>query len=191
MEKKSEKLENSLGVEEFLSADGKEIFITKETRKHLLAHPDVLEYLEEAIGKVKIPDGMSQFEEAIDLGRIIGKSLLVEAKDISSDEETEFALRVGREWPVRVALEAQGIECDSVTLDIIYDNNLKKYRLRTAYIGYPTPSNPYYIADKNSQDYKEAIEFWCCHALAYDPKIMGKPFKASWNSVLTRARLLS
>jgi hypothetical protein len=173
-----------------ISADGKEIFITQETRKHLLAHPDVLEYLEEAVSKVKIPAGTIRFKEAISLGREIGVSSLVETKPIHPDEETDFAMRIEREYPVRVSLEGQGITSDEVTLKIILNERSQKYFLITAYIGPNTPSNPYY-ADRTSDEFEKSLDFWCRHALTHDPKIMKKSFKASWNSVLTRVGLLS
>ena len=167
----------------FLTADGKEIVFTQEKRKHLQAHPDVLEFIEEAISKVRIPDGLSRFEEAISLKRTIGMTLLVQTKPINPDDETDFALRVEREWPVRVFLESEGEPCDSVTIEIIFYQKSKKYFLNTAYIGFPCPDSPYHISDKTGDAYKEALQFWCSHALAYDPKIMGKPFKASWKSI--------
>lgn len=182
-----------MGTEDnkFLTADGKEIILTEKKKKHLRAHQNVMEFLEESISKIYIPDNATYFEEAINIGRVIGRSLLVKTNLITPDEETDFALRVGREWPVRVSVESKGESCDSVTLEIKFNEQSKKYFLNTAYIGFPCPDSPYYISDKISDEYKESLEFWCRHALAYDPKIMEKPFKASWNSILTRAQLLS
>jgi len=184
MKIESENLENSAEDDKFISTNGKEVFVTAETKKHLSAHPDVLEFIEEAVAKVHIPDTASLFKETISLGREIGISSLIETKPIRPDEETDFAMRVEREYPVRVSLNAKGSACDSVTLKIVFDEKSKKYFLITAYIGPNTPSNPYYT-NRTSDEYKESLEFWCSHALAYDPKIMGKPFKASWNSILS------
>lgn len=190
MERKSENLENSAEDEKFISANGKEIFVTAEIRRHLSAHPDVLEFLEEAVSKANIPEGTALFNEAISLGRKIGISICVETEKISPNEETDFSLRLEREFPSRISLESKGDPCDSVTLKIKFDQQSGKYFLETAFIGLPTPSNPYY-ADRASNEYKESLDFWCSHALAYDPEIMEKPFKSSWNSILTRAGLLS
>lgn len=175
----------------FLTADGKEVFLSESRKKHLKAHPGVMNFLKGAISKIYIPEGTTYFQEAINLGKKIGISRLVKADKISLDEETDFALRVEREWPVRVSLVLEGESCDSVTVEVKFDQESKKYFLNTAYIGYPCPDSPYHVADKTSDKYKEALDFWCNHALAYDPKIMGKTFKASWNSILTRAQLLS
>jgi hypothetical protein len=190
MKIESEKLENSVEDEKFLSANGKEIFVTEETKRHLSAHPDVVEFFEEAISKANIPEGTTRFKETINLGREVGISSLIETKPILPDEETDFAMRIEREYPVRISLNVEGSACDSVTLKIVFDEKSQKYFLITAYIGQNTPSNPYYT-DRATDEYKESLDFWCSHALAYDPKIMEKPFKASWNSILTRARLLS
>lgn len=172
----------------YIAANGKEVFLTEEKKRHLLAHPDVFEFLEEAVSKAVIPDGATYFQEAIHLGRTIGVSLLIKTKKIKPDEETDFALRVERDKPVRVFLESDGQPCDSVTLEIKFDEQAKRYFLNTAYIGYPCPYSPYHITDKNNPEYKSALEFWCSHALAYDPKIMEKPFRSSWKSVLDKAR---
>lgn len=180
----AEKLENSAEDEKFISANGKEVFVTAETRRHLLAHPDVLDFLEEAISKANILEGANRFKEAINLGRGIGISSLIETKPVDPDEETDFAMRIEREYPIRVSLDLKGKVYDSVTLKIDFDEKSKKYYLITAYIGPNTPSNPYY-ADRASDEYRKSLDFWCSHALAYDPKIMEKPFKASWNSILS------
>jgi hypothetical protein len=174
--------------EKFISANGKEIYLNDERRRHLNAHPGVINFLEEAISKINIPEYAMYFQEAINLGRIIGISRLVKADKIYPDDEADFALRVNREWPVRVSLVSKGESCDSVTLEIKFDEQSKKYFLNTAYIGFPCPDSPYHISDKTSEKYKEALEFWCRHALAYDQKIMGKPFKASWSSILVRSK---
>ena len=187
MERKSENLENSAEDEKFLSANGKEVFVTAETKKHLSAHPDVLEFLEEAIAKVRITDDIVFFKEAISLGREISISSLINTKLILPDEETDFAMRIEREYPVRISLNAEGSACDLVTLKIKFDEKSKKYFLITAYIGPNTPSNPYYT-DRTSDEYKKSLEFWCSHALAYDPTIMKKPFRASWNSILNKIK---
>lgn len=180
------KIESDVESEQkYNSACGKEIFVTAETIQHLKAHPDVVEFLEEAISKTNIPEGVARFEEAINLGREIGISSLIETKPILPDEETDFAIRVEREFPVRISLEGEGKVCDLVTMKIVFDEKTKKYNLITAYIGPNTPSNPYY-ADRTSDEYRKSLDFWCNHALAYDPKIMGKPFKSSWNFILKK-----
>jgi len=166
------------------TACGKDIHITEHARKHLSAHPDVLEFLEEAISKVVIPEGATNFEEAINLGRIVGESKLIETEKISPDQKTTFALRLERKYPSRVAVGEKGIPCDSVTIEIKFDETKKEYYLSTAYIGYPCPYEPAYIEDKTSEDFKKALDFWSSHALVFDPKIMGPTFEASWEEML-------
>lgn len=169
-----------------ISACGKEIFVTEEVKVHLLAHPDVLEFLEEAVKKIRIPDDTVHFCDAVNFGRIIGTSLLIKTNQISPKDETDFSFRLERKWPSRVTLEESGKPCDFVTLEIKLDKRLRKYILSTAYIGFPCPYEPCYIKDQESDEFQKALNFWCSHALAYDPKIMGKTFKSSWDSTLNR-----
>lgn len=168
----------------FISGNGKEIFITEKTRTHLWAHPDVWEFLEEAVSKIKIPDGADYFCEAVKFGKIIGVSSLVETSPISLGEETDFALRLERQWPSRVALDSRKEPCDAMTLEIKFEKLSGKYILSTAYIGYPCPYEPGYIKNQGSDEFKKALYFWCRHSLAYDAKIMKKPFRSSWGSIL-------
>ncbi len=39
------------------------------------------------------------------------------------------------------------------------------------------------LADDPSA-YEESINFWCSHALVYDPELMRKPFRSTWEKVL-------
>jgi len=171
-------------INKFRTACGKEIHITEKTRKHLLAHSDVLEFLEEAISKIRIPQNTKHFCKAVSFGRIVGISRLVETEKILPGDETDFAFRLERKKPSRITFKSNGKPCDSVTLEIKFDGRAKKYFLSTAYIGYPCPYEPGYIKNQKSFEFKKALAFWCKHALAYDSKIMGKPFKSSWNGVL-------
>lgn len=172
--------------DKFKTACGKDIYLREERKKHFLAHPDVLDFMNEAISKIVIPDNATYFEEAINLGRTIGEAKLIEVEKIAPEQKTTFALRLERKFPSRVAMGAKGIPCDCVTVEIKFDDLKKEYYLSTAYIGYPCPDEPSHIKDKTSDDFKKALDFWLNHALVFNPKIMGSVFKASWNEVLSR-----
>lgn len=175
--------------DKFKTACGKDIFLREDNRKHFLAHPDVLEFVEEAISKIVIPDGATHFEEAISLGRVVGEATLIEAEKISPDQKTTFALRFERKFPSRVIVGESGIPCDSVTVVTRFDELKKEYYLSTAYIGYPCPDEPVNIKDKTSDDFKEALDFWCSHSLIFDSKTMNPIFETSWEEVLNTPKV--
>lgn len=171
---------------QFTTACGKKIFITSETKKHLQAHSDVEEFLEEAILKIKIPDNVPYLEKAVDLGRTIGISTLVETNSIQPNRKTLFATRAGRNWPSRIACDLKGKSCNSVTLEIKFDKQANRYELSTAYIGFPCPDEPIHFSDRTSKEFKKSLDFWCRHALVYDPSTMGKYFESTWENVLSK-----
>jgi len=170
----------------FKTACGKDIYLREERKKHFLSHPDVLDFVDEAISKIVIPNSATYFEEAINMGRTIGEAKLIEVEKISPAQKTTFALRLERKFPSRVAVNGKGIPCDCVTVEIKFDELKNEYYLSTAYIGFPCPDEPFNIKDKTSDDFEKAIDFWCSHALIFDPKIMGPVFEASWNEVLSK-----
>ncbi|KKT72308.1 MAG: hypothetical protein UW66_C0006G0004 [Candidatus Moranbacteria bacterium GW2011_GWF1_44_4] len=172
--------------DEIITANGKTISIPEDTKKHLSAHPDVLEFLEEAISKTVVPEKAKYFEGAINLGRIIGESKLIETEKIMPNEKTTFAFRLERKYPSRVIKNEKGMLCDSVTIEIKFDNVKKEYYLSTAYVGFPCPYEPFYISDETSDEFKQALDFWCKHALVYDSVIMDSAFEASWDEVLKK-----
>jgi len=101
-------------------------------------------------------------------------------------KENFFSHRIGREFPIPVALQSKGAASDSVTLHIKKDEESGEYFLRTAYIGFPCPNIPYNIEEKKGSAYQEPIDFWSRHALVYDKAIMGPVFESSWNEVLNK-----
>jgi hypothetical protein len=168
----------------YISACGKKIFIRNETKEHLLAHPDVVNFLDEAISKIYINRNVKHFEKAVDFERVLGASSLVRTKKIAPEDEADFAFRIKRRWPTRVALDSKDQTCNSATLVINLDEKIHEYYLVTAYIGLPCPDEPCYITNRSSSEFREAIDFWCKHALIYNPKAMGKSFKSNWMKIL-------
>jgi hypothetical protein len=170
--------------DKLVTSDGKEVFIIPEIKEHLLAHADVVEFLEEAVEKLEMPDGIMWIGVAVSLGRIVGTSNLVKVEEVLPGQKTFFAKRIAHEFPTHVALNREGEQCDSITVEIKYNKNDKRYFLNTAYVGFPCPDEPFYIADKESNEFKESLGFWRRHALVYDEKIMEPVFEAAWEDVL-------
>jgi hypothetical protein len=141
------------------TACGKIIEETSETRDHLLAHPDVWKFLEEAVSRVSIPEGALRIEEVVDFGKVIGISKLVKTKPVRLDEKISFAKRINRDWPSRVTKDSEGEPCDSVTVEIRLGGKKKEYFLSTAYIGYPCPDEPFCFLDQESEKFRESIDF--------------------------------
>jgi hypothetical protein len=166
------------------TSDGKEVFITPGIKEHLLAHADVVEFLEEAVAKLEIPDGIAWIGVAVNLGRNVGISKLVKVGVVLPGQKTFFAKRIAHEFPTHVVLEREGEWCDSVTLEVKYDKNEKKYFLNTAHFGFPCPDEPFCINNRESNEFKESLDFWRRHALVYEEKIMAPVFKAAWEDVL-------
>jgi len=174
--------------DQLTSACGKTIIISRDTKKHLLPHLDVVEFLEQTIAKIVIPDSATYFEETINLGRIIGKSNLIKTKKISPSQLTPFAFRLGRKYPSRIVLNRKGIPCDIVTVEIKFNELKKEFHLSTAYIGYPCPDEPFYIKKRTGSDFRESLEFWCNHAFVYNPKTMDSTSELSWEELLEKPK---
>jgi len=184
-----EKSENNTENEKkYSTACGKEVFVTAETMNHLKAHPDVVEYLTEAISRANIPNGSTIYRETVDMGRTVGISALIETDRISLNDETYFAKRIEREYPVRIILNVVGQPTAKVTLKVVFDEMENKFLLQTAWIGPDAPPLPYNVPGDLGGELEKSLGFWCSHALAYDPKVMGKPFKTSWNFILNKEK---
>jgi hypothetical protein len=162
----------------------KDVFINAQTRRHLLAHPDVLPFLEEAISKISIPAGALRFEKAVSLKKIIGVSMLVKTRAVRLNEKTMFAKRINHQWPTRVAPDTGGSACDSVTVAVKFEKERKRYVLLTAYVGYPCPDEPASIPQVNRKKFKESLDFWRKHALVFNEKTMDPYFESTWKKVL-------
>lgn len=177
--KKGPQIPNNL-----ITADGETVYLSRETKNHLLAHPDVLEFLKEAAGKIRMSEQGGIFEISVNLGRVIGISSLIGTAPISSGQKTFFAERFGRKYPSRVILNGKGEPCDYITFQIKFNERENKYFLMTAYVGHPCPDEPFYLSDKASSAFKEALVFWSRHALVYNANTMGQYFESTWEEVL-------
>jgi hypothetical protein len=189
---KSGEKEHQAGMKipnQLVTAGGEIIFISDEMMDHLQAHPDVIEFLNEAASRLDIKDKTGHFEEGVNMGRIIGISGLVQTETISLNQKTYFANRISRDFPCRIDPESKGNACDNITIAIKFDEKSKTYNLLTAYIGFPCPDLPYDVPDRNGDDYRKSLDFWCQHALTYDENVMGLIFESTWEEVLKESKV--
>ena len=172
---------------------GGQIIVPWGTQKHLKAHPDVLEVLEEAIGKVVLPTDGSFLKTAVDLGRVIGHSGGVGTAPVEFDEQCLFAQRIDRAGPSRVVLDAISPEVSIVSVLAFQAKDrgtgeiqVGKYILATSWIGGLGMMEPWdpNIEKSGQETFEECLRYWSTHALVYDEEVMGKPFTSSWKEVL-------
>lgn len=179
---------------QFQTADGHAIFISEERANHLAAHPDVLEFLPEAISKIVIGDATGRLKKEVGMGRIVGTAGLVDTPDITLTSETYFAFRTHRKFPSHISMEGKGKASDTITVSVDFDESTKKWMLITAYIGYFAPSEPLYFFDptsfhyEDSSQFKESLHFWMTHALLYDPLVTGTPYISTWEKEIEKVK---
>src|SRR3989344_2441806 len=139
----------------FSTLDGEIIIIDKETEEHLIAHPEVLTFLKEAILKITLTNAdrnISSVSKEVDFRRNIGINNFVETKEISPEDTMLFAYRKARKFSTHVVTDRIGENCSAMVVQIRFDKTIKKWFLMTAYIGHATNDlhEPFYISDRNS-----------------------------------------
>ncbi|HNU96315.1 MAG TPA: hypothetical protein PKH95_02815 [Candidatus Magasanikbacteria bacterium] len=165
------------------------VFVSEKTREHLLAHPDVIQYLQEAIGKADLSEVEKIFKIEINLGKNIGKSYCIPTEPLRGKTKALFAKRKNRLGPSRVVY-GQGVDCSSITLlgaRSIYEPD--NFVLFTAYIGHLADMEPWDINIKDGETMKSAYDFWRTHALVYDPNdkntsFIEEPQEKTWEQVM-------
>ena len=163
---------------------GGSIILTEGVKEHLKAHPGILDLIPEIVSKVTLPTDGSRLARQVSLGRVVGQSSLINTQKIGLSETAWFAVRKNRMKASRVVPDAGPVHTDLVS---IVANPIEKnsYELVTAWFGTMAPKEPWDpdLADVTSA-YDESINFWCSHALIYDPELMRKPFRSNWNKIL-------
>lgn len=160
--------------------------VNKEAQEHLTAHPDVSTLLLAAISKLTIGDSVSHIEKEINFGRVVGISNLIPIPKVGIDQKTYFAFRKARKCPSHVVLNQKDESCDTITVEVNFDESSQKWILSTAYIGHICPNEPFYFENKTTPEFKEALAFWSEHALIYDETTMNEPFKSTWQDELKK-----
>ena len=160
------------------------INLTDSLREHLEAHPEILDLIPEIVSKVNIPTDGCRLASQTSLGRVVGQSSLIKTQKIGLSETAWFAIRKNRMKASRVVPDAGPADTDLVSI-VANPVEKKSYELVTAWFGAMAPKEPWDpdLADDPSA-YDESINFWCRHALVYDPELMRKPFRSNWNKIL-------
>ena len=163
---------------------GGSIILTEGVSDHLEAHPGILDLIPEIASRVTLPTDSSRLDCQISLGRVVGQSSLINIKKIGLSEMTWFAIRKNRMKASRVVPDASPVDTDLASI-VASPVGKDSYELVTAWFGPMAPKEPWDpdLADDPSA-YEESINFWCRHALVYDPELMRKPFRSNWEKVL-------
>ena len=165
------------------TACNNEIVISDETRQHLLAHPEAETLLEEAIGKIVLPEG-GFLLTSVEMGRTIGTNACVKAEDVDT---LHFAVRTGRDVPSRVL---PGQEPDPTDLFTVIAGKQEdgSWLLYTGFAGPSAPREPHdrHFADKrDSQEFAESVEFWTTHGLCVSEG-WGEVYPSTWAEELVK-----
>ena len=172
-------------MREFKTACGGAVVVPPKTEDHLRAHPEVLAFLAEAIGRVDLPRNGEFLATEVAMGRVVGRSGCVPMWHIGPNDRATFALRVGREKPSRVMVGAEGPETTKVVvLAFAAKEAAGTYVLVTAFVGELAPKEPWDRNIRTEAEAKESLDFWVSHALVYDSSVMGDVFESTWNRVL-------
>ena len=163
---------------------GGRIVVIDEIWKHLEAHPGILDLIPEIASSITLPTDGSRLSCQTSLGRVVGQSNLIGAEKIGLSETAWFAIRKNRMKASRVVPDANPVDTDLVS---IVANPVEKdsYELVTAWFGTMAPKEPWDpdLTDDPSA-YKASINFWCRHALVYDPEVMDEPFESTWEDIV-------
>jgi hypothetical protein len=144
-----------------------------------------MEFLPEAIGRIKLPSSGFLSTE-VELGRVIGKKTAVETPLCDLDSKILFAHRIRRDKPTRIAPSGSVGEDTTKIVVLAHPNRSESrtYDLITSWIGLLAPKEPWDKAISNHEEFQECLGFWCSNALIHDPAVMGEIFESTWRDVL-------
>lgn len=166
------------------TACGGTIVVPPKTENHLRAHPEVIQILSEAIGRVRLPEDRSFLATEVEMGQVVGRSGCVITLPIGTDEKAFFALRIGREKPSRVVPGIEGKETTKVVILAFPSKDSRDYVLITSFVGSLAPKEPWDQNIRSQAEREESLDFWCSNALVYDPEVMGPYFESTWAEIL-------
>jgi len=168
----------------FKTGCGGSIHLTDSVKEHLEAHAGILGLIPEIVSRVTLPTDGSRLASQTSLGRVVGQSSLISTKKIGLSETAWFAIRKSRMKASLVVPNASPVDTDlvSIVANLVEKNS---YELVTAWYGEFAPKEPWDpdLADDLSA-YEESINFWCRHALVYDPEVMDEPFESTWEDIV-------
>lgn len=172
---------------EYKTACGGTIVVPSKAQEHLRVHPEVHGLLQEAVGRLALPEDGRFLAVAVEMGRVVGKSGCAETPCVGPDDPAFFALRVGRDKPSRVTLGVQGPDMTKVVvLAFASRESARTYVLVTSFVGELAPKEPWDRNIRSQGEFQKSLDFWSSHALVHDPAVMAEPFQSTWNQVLGR-----
>lgn len=121
-----------------------------------------LSLLREALGYVKLADGMNFSKEIVNMGRVVGQCNIVDTRNVSP-EHILWAIRHGRNGWSRFCKIGQARDCSSIVLILKRtEENPRQYLLISAFVGDVSYRELY---DPRVQ--QADIMFWRDHALLW------------------------
>lgn len=148
------------GQVEWRLADGTPVRDRQDS--HLASHaeeyPELLSLLPLALAKIN-PQGRGFIAEEVDMGRVIGESILVET---GPSDAIVFAQRPNRQGLTRFVKNRQPEPCNYITVLLEKAGKGNFYTLLTAYVGRRTPDEPWSPFAR-----PDSVQFWSTHALIW------------------------
>ena len=129
---------------------------------------------------------MRQMALTVDMGRIVGQTVLVQAPIISPSQLTLMATRRHKPFPSRVILADQLPDTQFVTL--VGERKDDYWLLRTAYLGHRSPADifDFNAMRRSRSSLRKVLSYWCGHAFVYrDAMFRDPPQDDSLMRVLT------
>jgi hypothetical protein len=167
------------------TACGGTLTILPKAQEHLRAHPDVLDFLPEAIASITLPK-TGFMATVIDMGRVIGKCGTVETQMGDVNTPMLFAKRSDRRKPSRV-VPPDTFGKDSTTIVVLAypsRHELETYIFVTAWVGSLAQKEPWDPNISSEAEFSDCINYWCSNALVYDSRVMGDIFESTWAKIL-------
>lgn len=165
---------------------GGRIIVPRKVEDHLDAHPEVRDILPEAIGRVVLPRDDAFLSAEVEMGRVVGRSGCVQTPPIGLGDRALFAQRMGRTNPSRVVVGEGEPTTKVVVLAFPARGETGTYVLVTSWVGSLAPKEPWDPNIRTQREHKESLDFWCTHALVWEPTVMSEPFESSWEEILGR-----
>ena len=126
---------------------------------HAAAYPQLAQLLPEALQKIN-SQGRNFVAEEVDMGRIVGESILVET---CLGDEVIFAQRLNRQGLTRFVKNRQPVSCRYITVLLKKASEGNFYILMTVFVGRRVPDEPW-----SEFANRESVRFWNSHALIWD-----------------------
>ena len=169
----------------YITNCGSVIKLSAKTLSHIEAHCKIIDCLPEAISQISFTSKQDdRIRMEIDLVNMVGKSSLLNTEQIEIYTDAFFSMRKGREGASRVVLNEKPQETSIISI-VAEPLGDKRYNLISAWYGNISPREPWDSTLLTEPEaFKESLDFWCHHALVYDPEVMDKPFESTWEDIV-------